>query len=339
MIVAQQSAMALKQRSGRLVWLFSGLVAVLAATVLLTSGSGSTARFALGLAIFVTAMLVGALLGFLFSIPRVLSRPTPAADAGDAPGDRILQSNTNLERVSDWLTTILLGVALADLSRLNEGLLRFRRSIAEVAPACAAAQQCSTLPMLAPLLLIAGAALGFLGMYLLMRLSIVGLIYNADQALDAPVARAVYNVAHRSSQLEGETEPTALLADTLRPGPVTVDNALDVMLAQLYQTRTSGYQRVIDLAGWVSGTPLVKRADFWLYLACAWGQKHEVLMKEGDAEGQASARDNALDAARRAIEIDPAYQARMAALTNPDSGNDDLASLRDDPEMRALLGL
>jgi hypothetical protein len=51
----------------------------------------------------------GALVGFLFGIPRTL--------IGDANSIRVA-SNTNLEQVSDWLTKILVGVGLTQITTL-----------------------------------------------------------------------------------------------------------------------------------------------------------------------------------------------------------------------------
>jgi hypothetical protein len=80
---------------------------------------------AAGLAVASAAEVSGALLGFLFGIPRVL-----AADQSRNHDSRRNQmsdaiiANTNLEQISDWLTKILVGVGLTqfgELSRLRGG--------------------------------------------------------------------------------------------------------------------------------------------------------------------------------------------------------------------------
>lgn len=53
---------------------------------------------------------IGALLGFLFAVPRV----NPAVKASSA-----LVTNTNIEQVSDWLTKILIGVGLINLKQIG----------------------------------------------------------------------------------------------------------------------------------------------------------------------------------------------------------------------------
>lgn len=81
---------------------------------------------------------VGGLVGFLFGIPRTLqdsSAAGPGQIAGDTPapapgaapaatgtagalGRRASQDNTNLEQISDWLTKIIVGIGLTQLTQL-----------------------------------------------------------------------------------------------------------------------------------------------------------------------------------------------------------------------------
>ncbi|MEK6287107.1 MAG: hypothetical protein AABO57_15310 [Acidobacteriota bacterium] len=74
------------------------------------------------------SLIVGGLLGFLFGIPRSLASDHPQSidevenenDAGGRGTD--FRANTNLEQISDWLTKILVGVGLAKISGISEGL-------------------------------------------------------------------------------------------------------------------------------------------------------------------------------------------------------------------------
>jgi CheY-like chemotaxis protein len=74
------------------------------------------------------SLIVGGLLGFLFGIPRSLAsdRPRPndkVEDDYETNGRATdFQANTNLEQISDWLTKILVGVGLAKISGISEGL-------------------------------------------------------------------------------------------------------------------------------------------------------------------------------------------------------------------------
>jgi hypothetical protein len=70
------------------------------------------------------AWATGALVGFLFGIPRTLSAPPdePALAGGRGPELMQYRVNTNLEQISDWLTKILVGVGLAEFYRLPPAL-------------------------------------------------------------------------------------------------------------------------------------------------------------------------------------------------------------------------
>src|SRR5690349_18031210 len=76
----------------------------------------SSSVFAVALLVAGAAFLGGALLGFLFGIPRLLANdaaapPAPAVGgASEPPARSPYAPNTNLEQISDWLTKILVGV-------------------------------------------------------------------------------------------------------------------------------------------------------------------------------------------------------------------------------------
>lgn len=62
-----------------------------------------------GLLLFLSAWATGALMGFVFGVPRSTANSQGDDDGGD------FKTNTNLEEVSDWLTKILLGAGLTQL--------------------------------------------------------------------------------------------------------------------------------------------------------------------------------------------------------------------------------
>jgi len=59
----------------------------------------------------------GAFIGFMFGIPRVLSNPTSAPDDIKNNSKTIMQ-NDNLVQISDWLTKIIVGVSLTQLTNI-----------------------------------------------------------------------------------------------------------------------------------------------------------------------------------------------------------------------------
>ena len=139
--------------------------------------------------------LVGMLLGFLFGIPRFLTRPgsvgaqslsnslPPAGGGGQplvqqpAPSDNaggngqppvqqpapLGSINTNLEEISDWLTKIIVGVSLVELQKVQTML---QGSAGFIAQSLGGPSQTS----FAYGLMIYFSVSGFLGSYLLTRL-------------------------------------------------------------------------------------------------------------------------------------------------------------------------
>ncbi|NQV80056.1 MAG: hypothetical protein HQ495_05840 [Alphaproteobacteria bacterium] len=124
------------QESGEVVFFFRNLLFWLAAIIvayglrsLIPVGEGGSplstesllralSVVASGIGIAAAAGIVGGFLGFLFGIPRKLQ----IADGKDSLGSNSASygANTNLEQVSDWLTKILVGVGLVQITKLSE---------------------------------------------------------------------------------------------------------------------------------------------------------------------------------------------------------------------------
>ena len=61
-------------------------------------------------------------MGFLFGLPKTREQ---AAGSG-----AVLATNTNLDKVSDWLTTILVGLGLVELGKVSHGIGRLGAAMA-----------------------------------------------------------------------------------------------------------------------------------------------------------------------------------------------------------------
>ncbi|SFJ70593.1 hypothetical protein SAMN03159338_2249 [Sphingomonas sp. NFR04] len=352
-------------------WAFAALillVALFAASVTASQATGSTGAIGICGLIFLSAATAGALVGFIFAVPRVLSNKRETSQV-EGVRARVLGTNTNLERISDWLSTMLVGVGLSQLTNFNGLLVQFRFFLAETAKVYMVAGRPSAgvIPAVGPFVLVLGAASGFLFMYLMTRLVLVGFFKESEEMLSGRAAAAI-RVAVREARDDAASAVLAAdaSADASKAGPLpageaqpseqtpslqdsvtaatfehaatartlTADDALEVMFELLYEPR--GYLRVIQMSAELSRSSITRRAEYWFYLAAAFGQKmHNTL--EGSNERQ-SARDNALDAARRAVKIDKAYRSRLWAISDPESTDDDLALLRDDAEFRRLVG-
>jgi len=111
-----------------------------------------------------------------------------------------------------------------------------------------------------------------------------------------------------------------------------------IMGSLLYQE--GRYQDVIDLGGKLANTPATRRAEYWLYLAAAFGQKYHALKGTAGAPQTEldAARANALDGARRAVRADPSMKARLCFISDPDGDDDDLQDFRTDDEFLGIIG-
>jgi hypothetical protein len=90
--------------------------------------------FAVASMIGVASLISGALLGFLFGIPRALQQdtveePSETEQVGlekkGKPPKIAYRVNTNLEQISDWLTKILVGVGLTQISEVPSALRKY----------------------------------------------------------------------------------------------------------------------------------------------------------------------------------------------------------------------
>jgi hypothetical protein len=155
--------------------LLVGIVAILCCLGFKAAGG---AAFLWALACLAT----GALVGFLFGIPRVVQKSSkaPAANgaaggAGSSDGDGYRQQvNTNLEQISDWLTKIIVGIGLVELKNVP----KYLESVANYQQLCPGSEHCAPV---AGALTVYFAVLGFFSGYLLTRLFLSRAFAEADQ--------------------------------------------------------------------------------------------------------------------------------------------------------------
>jgi hypothetical protein len=121
-----------------------------------------TQRLGLYLLVAAAAAAVGGVGGFLFGIPRAREISETVAQQGHDPTKTrraVLAANTNLERVSDWLTTLLVGATLVQIKPITEWVGELGPKLKDD-PAGA----------VTPVTVVFFLAIGFLGVYLMTRL-------------------------------------------------------------------------------------------------------------------------------------------------------------------------
>lgn len=323
-----------------------------------------------GVAVLVgtAATVVGAVLGFIFAIPRAKERAEQVAEAveaaeaartdnatGPKESREYLRTNSNLVRISDWLTTMLVGVGLTQINQLYLTLKMFGLYLQESYAHCSNKNACNVdvLGVLGPGVLVLGAVAGFLFMYLYTRLVLVellnnieGILRDLDQPLnDASNARILAATGAKINQGVDGSDTLAESSPVRESGATfNVGAALQLMFAALYKDPPASFQEALKIGGALNNTAAERQAIYWFYLAAAFGQKHAYISEQKDltdearADGLLSARNNAIDAVRRALETDTSgvMKTRLRALTTS-GGDDDLLTLAEDTSLNQLL--
>jgi CheY-like chemotaxis protein len=170
-----------------------------------------------GLLVGGASLLVGGLIGFLFGVPRLPPGEDRRSTEEETPiestrGRAPYRPNTNLEEISDWLTKILVGVGLTQLSAIPAGL----RDIGQVlAPVLGGLPGSEVFALGA---LVHFSVCGFLMSFLWTRLTLLQLYTDAE--LGAAEERGVrigadrfLESAQRASAVKSPKERFALWVD------------------------------------------------------------------------------------------------------------------------------
>lgn len=309
-----------------------GAICILTLCVLLSWHLPQVRMIGVLLTISLTGIAAGIALGFLFAVPRSAYEDVGVDKEAPVERNRFLYTNTTLSKVSDWLTTMLVGVGLTQLHSFDEQLGIFSAFLLRNAPAGGFANA-TALTVAGPLLLVFSVAIGFVLMYLNTRVNLVRLLDAAERViggLDEDVTRLVKEAA---GGLEGLAAEAAVKSPNL-----SVQESLGVMFALLYHPK--GYEKVISIGRSLLATPdAIREPSFWLYLAAAYGQQYSSYALEGEqGQNRATSRHNMLDAARRATQLDSGYKYRLWRLTDENSTDNDLAPFRNDQEFLEIVG-
>ena len=151
---------------------------------------GFAAFFGADMLVAAAATAAGAALGFVFGIPRTLDPASRAAVAAAAErtaaadSHALLAANTNLERISDWLTTLLIGATLVQIKDIAAWVGSLGKNLTTGGAAANDA--------VIPIIVIYYVALSFLGVYLITRLYLtsafentLGMLLGREQAAQA----------------------------------------------------------------------------------------------------------------------------------------------------------
>jgi hypothetical protein len=153
---------------------------------------------AVGLLVSLAAASVGALLGFVFGIPRRVENSPVAAQ-------RVYAGNTNLEQISDWIVKIIVALGLIELGSLTTwfgGLSRTLGAALGSAPS-STAMAAGTMAFFAPA--------GFLTGYLWARTAFTDALDASERAL--PVAESLTNMQDIATRMVRQASSDIHMAD------------------------------------------------------------------------------------------------------------------------------
>jgi hypothetical protein len=189
-----------------------------AALLIFASQAAGVSRWqtlATGAAVCLAAAALGAVLGFLFGIPKALTgapgpsnqpQSTPNGGGQTAGIDAAAKygGNTNLEEISDWLTKILVGAGLVELSTLVHGIGQLAGSMGTQLGGQAGSAA------LGISLAIYSAVSGFLLCYVRTRLSLPSMLRDAESLEVAHMALDKSMASANESEAQDLTDADAL---------------------------------------------------------------------------------------------------------------------------------
>jgi hypothetical protein len=226
-------------------------VAVLSVAVMASAGS-SPAAGAIGSGVtmfllFTASAAIGAALGFLFGLPRARFTDELSAAAGSTgatggppaaplhPSAHYL-ANSNLIKVSDWLTTIVIGLGLVNLGGLFPALRTLATALQDPLGGTAHAGAIGISVM------IVGVLTGFVLVYVFTTIRIRQLLEDSEDQWDlapdlrsATLAEARNTISATGLRLrapDGARDDAIVVQQSTEPGaPVHVGSRIEVTLA------------------------------------------------------------------------------------------------------------
>lgn len=354
----------------------------------------STGVLGFGLLGASAAALVGGFFGFLFALPRDLSRLAPAEHAapaaafasdparkenGGANGrtgeteeqgqDRARASwaNNNLVKVSDWLTTMVVGVGLVEFNNIVIWLGKMGAKVGGATGIDGTSAQES----FGTAVLLAGFAIGFLVGYIHTRTEVTTTLASTSSVVERELSSQILSVQRELKEavievdarmenkvatvrdqfeqrerreidelIKKRDEITGELrneADALRS---TLARSAEV-LRHLYEPAPGGFEAALRILDTLLANPVFS-ADgrLWAYRACALGQKHRHDTTNGaNAQALQETVDAAFLSVEHALVSDQQLRSWLRSLWSEEdaafrSGEDDLTPFWLDPALR-----
>lgn len=200
-------------------FILAGIFGMLLFSTRTTTMARFMSVFGVSLLIAGAATVSGGMIGFLFGIPKTLQQENPdnppATDQARAQAARY-GVNTNLEQISDWLTKILVGVGLTQLSSVPEALQKYADFVTPGLGEFGGGEP------YAVAVLIFYLVCGFLISYLWTRIYLAGALREADVSLlDVKLQDVTNKVSELERQAAIDAKALSIVQNQLNPGPGT----------------------------------------------------------------------------------------------------------------------
>jgi hypothetical protein len=323
------------QRAMLVFWAFSTTTMILYCVFGAPTWGISIARLGAGLMLGGAAAAIGGVLGFLFGMPHWIDAETPSADAATKPSEAAerkigrYRQNRSILQLSDWITKTIVGAGLTQLTAAPKA---WEFLSTQTAPLFGGEQSIGAGPFGATVVL-NYLILGFFYAYFSAEFFMPGAMSEVHDSVEQKLSR----VEHSQERLVQSQKMLEQSQEHLNK-EIQVARALDA----LYRPSPQGFTEALALLDGVSSESGAEYADrIDVYRACAYGQKHRWLKQNGGPLAEIdNARNNALSAAKAAVERDLSTRdwIRQLMLGGPGQ-DDDLSSLARDGEFRSLVGL
>lgn len=218
----------------------AGGVVILLYALQAKGGSARVSILGVGAMVAGAALMIGGLLGFLFGIPRTLQQQ------GDEQSQRetTYRANTNLEQISDWLTKILVGVALTQIITMPGALGDLADFMAEGLGGFASSQ------VFGGSIVLYYLVCGFLFGFLWARLFMGGMLAGADQLLEElSTLREQQEQAQKQEEanLKAQDMARATMERSSRDAPYSQDDLNAAIAAATPMTQVDIFDKAREL--------------------------------------------------------------------------------------------
>lgn len=134
--------------------------------------------------------VIGSLLGFIFSVPKIISDNSTPPNVSVAEQKTYLkkvEENTNLTQISDWLTKILIGAGLVQLKEAPAFILKIAKVMAQgMRTVSSKVETIDAFTIMSAGIILFFLTWGFISGYIVMKLILTEQFVDTNRNTDQP---------------------------------------------------------------------------------------------------------------------------------------------------------